>query len=111
MAAEAVIALVLTAAELGQWTDRNLLLVLSVGLGMAKAFQMPAQQSLVPLLVPPSMLPSAMAFSAGGMQVAIIGGPALGGLIYVAGAHVVYIVCASLFAVAAGLFMSVRHSM
>ena len=110
MATEAVIALVLTAAELGQWTDRNLLLILSVGLGMAKAFQMPAQQSLVPLLVPAAMLPRALAFSSGGMQVAIIGGPALGGFIYVAGAHVVYIVCAGLFAVSAGLFLSVRHT-
>jgi MFS family permease len=109
MATEATIALVLTTAELGHWADRNLLLMLSVGLGMAKAFQMPAQQSLVPLLVPPTMLPRALAFSSGGMQVAIIGGPALGGLIYVAGAHVVYIVCAALFALAAGLFMSVRH--
>ena len=109
MATEAVIALVLTTAELGHWTDRNLLLILSVGLGMAKAFQMPAQQSLVPLLVPAEMLPRALAFSSGGMQVAIIGGPALGGLIYVAGAHVVYIVCAVLFLLAAALFASVRH--
>ncbi len=110
MASEAVIAVVLTAAELGHWTDRNLLLVMSVALGMAKSFQMPAQQSLVPLLVPPAMLPRALAFSSGGMQVAIIGAPALGGFIYVAGAHVVYIVCACLFLVAAGLFMSVRHT-
>jgi MFS family permease len=110
MVTEAVIAIVLAMAELGHWTDRNLLLIMSVGLGMAKAFQMPAQQSLIPLLVPPSMLTRALAFSSGGMQVAIIGGPALGGLIYVAGAHVVYIVCACLFAIAAGLFISVRHT-
>ncbi len=110
MASEAVIALVLTAADLGHWTDRNLLLMMSVGLGMAKSFQMPAQQSLVPLLVPTAMLPRALAFSSGGMQVAIIGAPAMGGFIYVAGAHVVYIVCACLFVVAAGLFMSVRHT-
>ena len=110
MTTEAVIALVLTMAEMGQWSDRNLLLYMSVGLGMAKAFQMPAQQSLVPLLVPAAMLPRALAFSSGGMQVAIIGGPALGGVIYVAGAQIVYIVCAILFAVAAGLFMSVRHT-
>ena len=110
MAAEAVIALVLTMAELGQWADRNLLLYMSVGLGMAKAFQMPAQQSLVPLLVPPEMLPRALALSAGGMQVAVIGAPALGGVIYVAGAQVVYVVCACLFAISAGLFMRVRHT-
>ena len=110
MTAEVAIALILTMAEVGGWADRNLLLMVSVALGMAKAFQMPAQQALVPLLVPAPLLPKALAFSAGGMQVAIIGGPALGGLIYVAGANVVYMVCAGLFAVSAGLFMSVRHA-
>ena len=110
MTAEVAIALILTMAEVGGWADRNLLLIVSVALGMAKAFQMPAQQALVPLLVPATLLPKALAFSAGGMQVAIIGGPALGGLIYVAGANVVYLVCAALFAVSVGLFMSVRHA-
>ena len=108
MAAQALIALVLTFAEMGHWADRNLLLYLSVGLGMAKAFQMPAQQALVPVLVPSRMLPRALAFSSAGMQVAVIGGPALGGIIYVAGANVVYALCAMLFAAAAALFMSVR---
>ena len=110
MTAEVAIALILTMAEVSGWADRNLLLIVSVALGMAKAFQMPAQQALVPLLVPATLLPKALAFSAGGMQVAIIGGPALGGLIYVAGANVVYLVCAALFAVSVGLFMSVRHA-
>ena len=109
MATEAIVAVVLTTAELGHWTDRTLLLTVSVVLGMAKAFQMPAQQSLIPLLVPPAMLPRALAFSASGMQVAIIGGPALGGLIYVAGAYVVFLVCACLFILSAGLFLSVRY--
>ena len=40
---------------------------------------------------------------------AIIGGPALGGLIYVAGAYVVFLVCACLFILSAGLFLSVRY--
>lgn len=110
MTAEVAIALILTMADVGGWADRNLLLIVSVALGMAKAFQMPAQQALVPLLVPATLLPKALAFSAGGMQVAIIGGPALGGLIYVAGANVVYVVCAGLFAISVGMFMSVRHA-
>jgi hypothetical protein len=58
----------------------------SVVLGAVRAFQMPAQQALTPLLVPPALLPRALAFSAAGLQGAIIAGPALGGLIYVAGA-------------------------
>jgi len=43
------------------------------------------------------------------MQRAVIGGSALGGLIYVVSAHVVYAICALLFAVSAGLFTSMRH--
>ena len=109
MAVQALTGVALTVAEFGHWVDRNLLLYLSVALGTARAFQAPAQQALVPLLVPSTLLPKALAFSSAGMQLAVIGGPALGGLIYVAGAHVVYAICALLFAVSAGLFMSVRH--
>lgn len=109
MVVQALIGVALTVAEFGHWVDRNLLLTLSVALGTAKAFQTPAQQALVPLLVPAKLLPKALAFSSAGMQLAVIGGPALGGMIFVAGAHVVYAVCAVLFAISAGLFMSVRH--
>lgn len=109
MAVQALTGIGLTVAEFGHWVDRNLLLYLSVALGTARAFQAPAQQALVPLLVPAKLLPKALAFSSTGMQLAVIGGPALGGLIYVAGAYVVYAICALLFAASAGLFMSVRH--
>ncbi|HEX3139510.1 MAG TPA: MFS transporter, partial [Rhizobacter sp.] len=68
MAAQAVIALLLMAASHGHWASRGLLLGLSVALGMAKAFQMPAQQALVPSLVPTEVLPRALAFSSMGMQ-------------------------------------------
>jgi MFS family permease len=80
-----------------------------VVLGAVRAFQMPAQQALVPLLVPEGLLPRAMAFSSAGLQGAIIAGPALGGLLFVAGLSVVYGTCALLFAVAAGLSLRIRH--
>jgi len=109
MAGQAVIALLLVAATQGHWASRGLLLGLSVALGMAKAFQMPAQQALVPSLVPSMVLPRALAFSSVGMQTAVIGGPALGGFIYVAGANVVYAVCAAAFMVAGALFLRIGH--
>jgi len=109
MAAQTVIALLLMAASHGHWASRGLLLWLSVALGMAKAFQMPAQQALVPSLVPSAVLPRALAFSSMGMQTAIIGGPALGGFIYVAGASVVYAVCALAFVLAGVLFLRIGH--
>lgn len=107
--AQAVIGLLLAVAEHQQWASRELLLLLSVVLGTTKAFQMPTQQALAPLLVPPEVLPRALAFSSAGMQAAIIGGPALGGFVYVAGADVVYAMCALLFGAACLLMLGVRH--
>jgi MFS family permease len=109
MAAQTVVALVLMLATHGHWASRWLLLALSVAIGTAKAFQMPAQQALVPSLVPASVLPRALAFSSAGMQAAIIGGPALGGFIYVAGADVVYATCAACFIAAGVLFLRIGH--
>lgn len=109
MGAQTVVAGVLVAATWGHWVGRELLLALSVAIGTAKAFQMPAQQALVPSLVPPGVLPRALAFSSAGMQAAIIGGPALGGFLYVAGAAVVYAVCAACFLAAGALFLRIGH--
>jgi MFS family permease len=104
-----VAALVLLLATHESWISRDLILGVSLLLGVARSFQMTAQQALTPLLVPASILARAMAFSSSGMQAAIIGGPALGGLLYAAGASVVYIVCAALFVLAAALVWSARY--
>lgn len=88
--------------------SREALLAAAVVLGAVRAFQMPAQQALVPLLVPPAVLPRALAFSSAGLQGAIIAGPALGGLVYVAGAPVTYGLCAGLFALAVALVATIR---
>ncbi|SDN27869.1 MFS transporter [Polaromonas sp. JS666] len=111
---QATVAMILVAATQGwgathAWASRELLLAVSVLLGVARAFQMPAQQALTPVLVPPAMLPRAMAFSSAGMQAAIIGGPALGGVIFVAGATAVYATCAFLFATGCGLIAVLRY--
>jgi MFS family permease len=107
---QALVALALTAAPYDGLSQRTLLLALSVVLGAVRAFQMPAQQALVPLLVPAALLPRAMAFSSAGLQGAIIAGPAIGGFLYVAGAAVVYGSCAVLFALATGLCLRIRHA-
>lgn len=108
------VALLLVAATQGWgapagWASRELLLGVSVMLGVARAFQMPAQQALTPMLVPAVMLPRAMAFSSAGMQAAVISGPALGGVIFVAGATAVYATCAFLFATGCALVAVVRY--
>jgi len=108
--AQGLVALVLALAPWAGGVQRGLLLALSLVLGTVKAFQMPAQQALPPLLVPAALLPRALAFSSAGMQMAIIAGPAIGGLLYIAGASTVYTACAVLFAIACALFLAVRHA-
>ena len=109
MAAQALVAVLLALATTRGWASRELLLGVSVLLGTVKAFQMPAQQALAPLLVPAAVLPRALAFSSAGMQGAIILGPALGGFIFVAGAPAVYSVCTLLFALAGLVQAGVRY--
>lgn len=109
MALQALVALLLALGAWQGFTSRGLLLGLSIAIGTAKAFQLPAQQSITPLLVPAAVLPRALAFSAAGMQGAIIAGPAIGGFVYVAGATAVYASCAALFALAGALVLSVRY--
>lgn len=114
MVAQAAMAAMLVAATLGvgaarPWVSRDLLLAVSVVLGMARSFQMPAMQSLTPNLLPSALLPRGLAFSSAGSQAAIIGGPALGGLVFVAGAHAVYALCAVSFGIACILVFLVQY--
>lgn len=60
-------------------------------LGMARAFTMPAGQSLLPNLVPREQLGQAVGFNVTVFQAATILGPTLGGLLLLAGVQVVYI--------------------
>jgi MFS family permease len=69
--------------------------------GAARAFEMPALQALLPAVVPESMLPRAIAASASGNQVATIGGPALGGVLYAISPALAYAVCGLLYVLGA----------
>lgn len=59
-------------------------------LGAVNAFTPAASNSLYPRLVPRDELPSAIAWNSLGFQGAAVAGPAIGGLLYVFGAHIVY---------------------
>ena len=109
MTAHTAIALVLAIGAMRGSASRELLLGLAVLMGAVKAFQMPTQQALAPSLVPPAVLPRALAFSAAGMQGAIVLGPARGGFVYLAGAQAVYGLCAALFALAGALIAGLRY--
>jgi MFS family permease len=61
--------------------------------GIARAFQRPAQQAMVPLIVPPKTLFNAITLNSSAFQLASAVGPALGGLlIAVGGTAPVYLV-------------------
>ena len=109
MLTQAVVALLLVVATQADFATRELILGLSVVLGVARAFQMPAQQALTPLLVPQELLPRAIALSTSGIQVAVIGGPALGGVLYVAGATTVYGCGAFLLLLSCALTLTVHY--
>jgi MFS family permease len=75
-------------------------IVLAVVSGAALALGSPAQRALPPELVAPEVLGSAMALRSIATQVGIVGGPALGGLIFALSAPAVYVTAAVLFAIA-----------
>jgi MFS family permease len=77
-------------------------------LGGARAFSMPAGQSLLPNLVPTESFSRAVALNSSVWQIASVIGPALGGLLYLAGPAVVYTTVLGLVAVAAVLMMQIR---
>ena len=85
------------------------ILLLVFALGVAKAFEFPALQSMLPALVPAALLPRAMAVNAAAGQAAMIMGPALGGLLYVAGPGVVYAVAALLYLASVILLTRLRY--
>ena len=72
-------------------------------IGAARAFEAPTTQALVPGLVESAEVPQAISWFASATQTASIAGPALGGFLYVFGAHVPYGLCACLYAMAAVL--------
>jgi MFS family permease len=105
---EAVGALVLTLATLAGVIDARVIFATVFVLGAARAFDMTAQQTMLPGVVPAALLPRAVAVVASSNQAATIAGPALGGVLYIAGPSVVYLTCCALSLAATLLVLSVR---
>jgi MFS family permease len=105
---EALAVGLLAAGSFLHWFHETSILVLIFVIGVAKAFEFPTLQALLPSLVPAPLYARAMASSASAMQSAMIIGPALGGFLYVAGAGVVYTVSALLYLAAAFLMWRLK---
>ena len=108
MLAEATAALGLAIASATGVIGETVIFMLIFIVGAARAFQMPTMQALLPALVPPQLLSRAIAANASAGQAAIIAGPALGGIIYVAGPATVYGVSTLLFVLTGLMIFLIR---
>jgi MFS family permease len=82
----------------------HLLLVLAFCIGTGRAFEQPSLQTALPNIVPASVLPRAIAGSTSAAQIAIVAGPALGGLLIALSPTLVFATCAVLW-FSAGIVM------
>jgi MFS family permease len=91
----------------GGWISKELIFAVAALLGGARAFESPAQSSLLPTVVPTAMFPRAVAGVASGTQFATIAGPAIGGLIYAASPVTAYALASGLLLFAALTTLSI----
>ncbi len=80
--------------------SRDLLFGAVFLIGCARAFEMPTTSALVPSLVPAPLITRAVAGWASANQIAVICGPALGGLIYAVNPVAVSALCLAFFSAA-----------
>ena len=107
--AEALVALVLAAGSAMGWISEYAIFALVFVVGGVRAFETPSLQAMLPALVPARLLPRAVASSATATQTAIVIGPALGGLIYIAGPAWTYGTSAAMFVTAAIMTSRIRY--
>jgi len=89
----------------GGWMTRESLLAVVFVIGAARAFEQTTLSTLLPGIVPLPMLARATAAGASATQIAVIAGPAAGGLIYAINPIAVYALCCSLY-ITASLLIS-----
>lgn len=97
MGIEACMALLLATASITDMASRPLVFTAVIIMSSARAFESPTISTLIPALVPRSLIPRATAWSASSNQVAQIAGPALGGLGYGLGSGWVYVAAAACY--------------
>jgi predicted MFS family arabinose efflux permease len=84
-------------------------LLLAGAAGVAAALGNPASRSLPPMLVPVDLLHDAITIRSLGFQVATIGGPAIGGLLFAVRGELVYAVAIGLLGLAFFALLTVRE--
>jgi MFS family permease len=74
-----------------------LLLTMAFIIGIGRAFEQPSLQTALPNIVPANVLPQAIAGSTSASQIAIVAGPALGGILIAISPTIVFAACAVLW--------------
>lgn len=105
---EGLAAAALAFGSLSGWQSKESILAVVFVAGAARAFEGPTMQALVPGLVPGPLIPRAVAWSASAHQTGTILGPALGGLLYTAGATAAYATASILFLTASSFVALIR---
>ncbi|MEW6674292.1 MAG: MFS transporter [Thermodesulfobacteriota bacterium] len=77
-------------------------------MGTGRAFYQPAANSLVPNLVALEVFPNAVAWNTSTLKVSQIVGPALGGVLYLAGPEVIYATAATVLIIAVAITAMIR---
>ncbi len=103
-----VVAVGLAAVAASRPTDATPVLLLMALFGAARAFSAPASQSILVNLVPAGEFGNAVALSSSTYQVATVVGPALGGVLLLAGTTTVYGVVAAMLALSTVLVAVLR---
>ena len=104
--ADGVLAVILAVATWQGALTLPLLFALAAGHGAARVFNGPALSAIAPNIVPPVLLPRAIAFSSMAWQIATVVGPAVGGFLFAKWASLPYFLGAGLLLASALLIWS-----
>ena len=99
---------VLAIGTAGGWLTREALLAIVFVTGSARAFEQTTLTTLLPGIVPVALLSRATAAGASATQIAVIGGPAMGGLLYAVSPILVYALCCTLYFTSSILISNVK---
>ena len=94
---EAIAVAVLAFAIGSGYLTPGLLLTMAFIIGIGRAFEQPSLQTALPNIVPANALPRAIAGSTSASQIAVVAGPALGGILIALSPTIVFAICAVLW--------------
>lgn len=109
-AAQSVEALAVAALAVATASGRltpALILAMAFAVGAGRAFEQPSLQSVLPNIVPPHLLPRAIAAANSASQAAVVAGPAAGGALLAVSPTVAFAACAALWLSAASVMLAI----